>query len=479
MNISRLIDAPVREVPDRPALVIEDRVTTYGELEQATRACAAALLANGVGAGDRVAVVDVGSVLAVAGVLAAARVGAAAALMNVALTAGELEQLVATAGCAKVGIAGDKYAAALGAAVPAVLREVDAIGGSAGDPIAAVEGTGDALILFTSGTTGLPKAVPISHEVLSARIGAYVAPFDPATPPMVGMMCVPFFHVGGSLGMLNSLASGGTTVIQPRFDAGEWLRLVERHHVAAMFLVPTMMQRILAHPDLGKTDLSSLVSIAYGAAAAPVDLVERSMQAFPGVAFANVFGQTETLGAYTMLFPDDHRRPDRLGSVGQPLPGVEIRIVDPADGSDVAAGEVGELWVQAAQNVVPGWLKTGDLARQDVDGYLYPVGRLSDTINRGGEKFGPIEVETVLRDHPAVLDVAVAGVPDPEMGERVGVAVVVGSPLTSDELRAHCQGRLAHYKMPERVVFVDQLPYNETGKVSRKALAALIQSQSE
>ena len=181
-----------------------------------------------------------------------------------------------------------------------------------------------------------------------------------------------------------------------------------------------MLQRILDHPDFAGTDLSSLVAIAYGAAAAPVSLVRRAMAALPHVAFANVFGQTETLGAYTTLMPDDHRDPARAGSVGRPLPGVEVRVVDPDTGDDVEAGTVGELWVNTTQNVTEGWLHTGDLARQDADGYIFPSGRLSDTINRGGEKFGPIEVEEALRSHPAVSDVAVAGIADDELGQRVG-----------------------------------------------------------
>jgi long-chain acyl-CoA synthetase len=138
---------------------------------------------------------------------------------------------------------------------------------------------------------------------------------------------------------------------------------------------------------------------------------------------------------------------------------------------------VGELWVLSDQNVRPGWLRTGDLARQDAEGYLYPAGRLSDTINRGGEKFGPIEVETVLRQHPAVADVAVAGVPDAEMGERVGVAIVARLPMTGDEVQAYCRDRLAIYKTPEHVVFVDELPYGDTGKVVRRQLVELIESE--
>jgi acyl-CoA synthetase (AMP-forming)/AMP-acid ligase II len=262
--------------------------------------------------------------------------------------------------------------------------------------------------------------------------------------------------------------------VQDRFDAGEWLRLVQKHRVSTAFLVPTMLQRILDHPDFGSTDLTSLVAIAYGAAAAPVALVCRAMAALPHVAFANVFGQTETLGAYTTLLPEDHRDPNRVGSVGKPLPGVEVRVVDPETGTDVEPGTVGELWVNTGQSVSEGWLHTGDLARQDVDGYIHPSGRLSDTINRGGEKFGPIEVEEVLRAHPAVSDVAVAGIADAEMGQRVGAAVVARLPVTLDELRSHCRERIAYLKLPERLMIVDRIPYNETGKVNRRQLAALI-----
>jgi len=217
-----------------------------------------------------------------------------------------------------------------------------------------------------------------------------------------------------------------------------------------------------------------LVAIAYGAAAAPIALVRRAMAALPHVAFANVFGQTETLGAYTTLLPGDHRDSARAGSVGRTPPGVEVRVVDPETGNEVGPGTVGELWVKSAQNVSKGWLHTGDLARQDADGYIFPCGRLSDTINRGGEKFGPVEVEEALRCHPAVSDVAVAGIVDDELGQRVGAAVVACAPVTLEELRAHCRELIAYFKLPERLAIVDHIPYNATGKVNRRQLAALI-----
>ncbi len=170
-----------------------------------------------------------------------------------------------------------------------------------------------------------------------------------------------------------------------------------------------MLRRILDHPRFASTDLSSLRALSYGAAAAPVELVRRAVAALPDVEFSNTFGQTETLGAYAALTPEDHRRGDRFGSVGRPLPGVELTIVDPATGEPVAPGAVGEFWVRAVQNTTNSWLHTGDTGWQDDEGYLYLSGRIADTINRGGEKFGPIEVEEVLRTHPAVSDVGVVG----------------------------------------------------------------------
>jgi long-chain acyl-CoA synthetase len=295
-------------------------------------------------------------------------------------------------------------------------------------------------------------------------------------------MCVPLVHIGGMLGLLVGLAKGSTTVVQTRFDAGEWLALAERHHVTSSFLVPTMLYRILEHPDFKGTDLSALTSLAYGAAPATPELIRRTMEALPGVALTNTFGQTETMGSITALGPGDHP-PERLASVGQPLPGVEIRIVHPATGQDVETGEVGELWVRSEVVVVPesqahdaalpdGWFRTGDMVSADAEGYLYPSGRLSDTINRGGEKFAPSEVEEVVRAHPAVRDVAAVGVTDAEMGHRVGVAVVVGTPLNLEELRGFCKGRIASFKLPERLLVVDELPLSDFGKVDRKDLRA-------
>jgi acyl-CoA synthetase (AMP-forming)/AMP-acid ligase II len=476
MNISTIIDAPAAGDPGRAALIIDGQTTSYGGLADAVARCAAALSANGV-AGKRIAVVDAASLLSIATLLGAARIGAAAALMNPALTTPEIQVLLANAGCADVAVAGEAYAGRLlEAGVAKALTAADLMGDGqvTGPPVADDVDDRDGLVLFTSGTTGLPKAIGITNGQLTARITGVTTSFQRDAAPTVSMMSVPFFHVGGAIGVFGNLYAGNTYVIQSRFDAGEWLRLVQEHRVTSTFLVPTMLQRILDHPDFAKADLTSLDSIAYGAAAAPAALMRAALAAMPNVAFANVFGQTETLGAYTTLLPADHHDPNRAGSVGRPLPGVEVRVVDPDTGMDVDHGSVGELWVKTSQNVLGGWLHTGDLARRDADGYIYPTGRLKDTINRGGEKFGPIEVEEALRSHPAVSDVAVAGVTDDEMGQRVGAAVVARTPVTLDDLRSHCADLIAYFKLPERLIIVDEIPYNDTGKVNRRQLAALI-----
>ncbi len=484
MNLADLVEPARRGVPERIALLLPERSVRYAELGAAVDAAAAALAARGVGRGDRVALLDDTSLLHIASVLAAARIGAAAVPMHVQLSERELRELVASCGCAEVGIAGAAHAARLAQALGR-----DALGArelvEAPAPQVLPETVDEpelpCVVLLTSGTTGLPKPVPISHATLVPRMRGFSTPLDPGRPATRGIMSVPNVHIGGLGGLLSALLSGGTTVVLPRFDAGSWLRAVAAHQVQMAFLVPTMIRRILDHPDFDATDLSSLRMLSYGAATAAPSLIEEMIRRFPvSVKLSNVYGQTETTGAISGFGPDDHvlderGRLVRAGSVGRPLPGVELRFTHPETGDEVAPGEVGELQVRSAFNAERGWRRTGDLVRQDPDGHLYPVGRLSDTINRGGEKFGPAEVEAVLRAHPAVADVAVAGIPDPELGERVGAAIVRRAPLDAEAVRAHCRAQLARFKTPERIAFVDEIPHTALYKISRKQIAELIQ----
>lgn len=479
----RLIERASGPYPDRAALIIDGVTTSYRELDAAVRSCAAALRSAGVEPGWRLALADDTSVLAVATLIGAARIGAAAALMNPRLTSEELGVLMEVAGTGPIGVAGGRYRAVLRATGrTSVLGEGELIAHRAGDhePAPAVDPDEEAVVLFTSGTTGTPKAVPLPQSLVLTRIEAYAPKVDPAAA--VSLMCVPFVHIGGMLGLMVALARGSTTVVQTRFDAGEWLALVERHGVNTSFIVPTMLHRILEHPTFPTTDLGSLVSLTYGAAPASPQLIRSAIDALPHVALTNTFGQTETMGSITALGPGDHP-PERLASVGKPLPGVEVRVVDPATAETVPTGAVGELWVKSASSVVPaslavdgasqdGWFRTGDMVSADEDGYLYPAGRLVDTINRGGEKFAPAEVEEVVRSHPDVRDVAVVGIPDAEMGSRVGVATVATEAVTLEALRRHCAPHLAAFKLPERLLVVDEIPYNDFGKVDRKRLRA-------
>ncbi len=475
VNVGHATDAPLTAVPDRVALVVDGESVTYRQLEHRIRQVEHALTAAGVGPGDRVALVNLGSVLSVATIFGTARIGAASAQMNAYLTPGELGQLAGLTGT-RVGVAGERYATGLRSAVSGPVLTEDEVFTTevdeSTDPAGVGQGDDTALILYTSGTTGLPKPIPISHGVVADRLAFYGKPIDPAAPQVVDMMSAPIFHIAGTLGLFVSLVQGKQMVFLPKFEPGEWLDLVERHRVAQTFVVPTMLRRILDHPRFEETDLTSLRSLSYGAAACPVDLVRRAVAAFPGVDFSNTFGQTETLGAYAALSPDDHRRADRFDSVGRPLAGVELRIVEPGTDREVPPGEVGEFVVRAVQNTTTEWLHTGDTGRQDAEGYLYLVGRLSDTINRGGEKFGPVEVEEVLRSHPSVVDAGVVGLPDPDLGERVGAMVVVSGPVTIEELLHHCASGLATYKVPEYLEFAEDLPVTALGKPDRKALRA-------
>jgi acyl-CoA synthetase (AMP-forming)/AMP-acid ligase II len=346
-----------------------------------------------------------------------------------------------------------------------------------------------AVLLFTSGTTGEPKAAVLRHRNLAAYIVTSLE-FGGAGEDEAAVVSVPPYHIAAVSSVLSSTYTGRRVVQLESFEPHAWVQAVREGSATHAMVVPTMLGRILDVVDEDGEGLPSMRSLAYGGGPMPRPVVERAMGVLGDVDLVNAYGLTETSSTIAVLGPDDHRTAfasddeavrARLGSVGRVLPGVELSIRD-ALGQPVPDGEVGEIWVRGEQvsgeylgrsgTVEDGWFNTRDAGRVDADGFLYVQGRLDDVIVRGGENLSPGEIEAVLLDHPAVLEAAVVGIPDVEWGERVVAAVVLrpGDEVTEDELRAHVQGVLRSARTPERIRVQDELPFNETGKLLRRVL---------
>jgi len=359
----------------------------------------------------------------------------------------------------------------------------------------------DATIFYTSGTTGRPKGAVGTHRnictnlmslLFVAQRGALQAAGPSGQPPPSSgrqnsyLLSVPLFHATGCHSILvGNTAAGGKLVMMHRWDPERALELIEREKVTVFGGVPAMVWEVLNSPEFPKRDTSSISSIAYGGAPAPPELVRRIKQHFPTGVPSNGYGLTETSSVTTMNVGDDYvRKPD---SVGPPVPVVELKLVSES-GQEVAPGAgVGELWVKGpnvvrgywnqpeatAQTFTDGWLHTGDLAEIDEEGFVYIVDRAKDMLIRGGENVYGVEVEGVLFEHPDVAEAAVIGVPHPVLGEEVGAVVVLRPGRSADaaEIRRHVGERLAAFKVPSHVWFLDQpLPRNPAGKVLKREL---------
>jgi len=352
-----------------------------------------------------------------------------------------------------------------------------------------------AIVLFTSGTTSQPKAVELTHNNLTSYVTGTVE-FESAAPADAALICVPPYHIAGVGAALSNLYAGRKMVYLPNFDAQEWVRLVNDEQVTTATVVPTMLDRIVTVLEAGgaASNLPSLRNLAYGGSKVGLPLVRRALELLPDVGFVNAYGLTETSSTIAVLSPDDHRAAHaalstkdatvakRLGSVGQPVPGIELQIRD-EDGNVVGPGETGELFVRGEQvsgrytgvgSVLDehGWFPTRDIAILDEDGYLFIGGRSDDTIIRGGENIAPAELEEVLIEHSHVRDVAVVGVEDPQWGQAIVAVVVPAAGIDPDpeELREHVRKNLRGSRTPDRVVFRDELPTTPTGKVLRREI---------
>jgi long-chain acyl-CoA synthetase len=489
-NLAQNLIDTAAEHADRPALKMDDAGLTYAEFRDAASKVAASLQARGIAPGDRVGMV-LPNVLSFPVVFYGALLaGAAVVPMNPLLKAREVEYYLRDSG-ARLVVALEPSAEPVVEAAGTVGIEAVTVGPALpdaliGDPAldAPVERSGDdlAVILYTSGTTGQPKGAELTHANLVGNCRTTADTLAENTADDVIMGCLPLFHVFGlTCGLNTAVARGSLLTLIPRFDGGKALSVIERDRVTIFEGVPTMFAGMLHSPDAGSTDVSSLRLCVSGGSAMPVEVMRAFEEKF-GCIILEGYGLSETSPVASFNHPHAERKP---GSIGTPIAGVEMRLVDD-DGKDVAEGEVGEIairgpnvmkgyWQRAeetATSIPDGWFRTGDLARQDEDGYFFIVDRKKEMIIRGGYNVYPREIEEALYEHPAVAEAACVGIPHPELGEEVGAAVALkpGTSAEVDELRDFVKARVAAYKYPRHVWLVDSLPKGPTGKILRRAV---------
>jgi acyl-CoA synthetase (AMP-forming)/AMP-acid ligase II len=492
MSISLLLEMAASN-PDRTAVVSGEIRLTTAELSALADGGAGVIAASGA---SHVAYVGLGGAMLPLLLFSSARAAVPVTPLNYRLSADGVRELIdrlpaplvvadtdyldVVAGAGKQVMSSEEFIAAAHTAEPAAeFADPDDVG----------------VVLFTSGTTSRPKAVELTHNNLTSYITGTVE-FDSAEPGDAALICVPPYHIAGVSAALSNLYAGRKMVYLPQFDAAQWVRLVLDEGVTTATVVPTMLDRIVTALEADAVSLPTLRSLAYGGSKVPLPLVRKALALLPDVGFVNAYGLTETSSTIAVLGPDDHRAAlasseesvlRRLGSVGQPVPGIEVQI-RAEDGTVLGPGQTGELFVRGDQvsgryaeigSVLDadGWFPTKDVAMLDEEGYLFIGGRSDDTIIRGGENIAPAEIEDVLVEHPAVRDCAVVGPEDPQWGQII-VAVVVphdDAAPDPDELREHVRAHLRGSRTPDRVVFRQELPTNATGKVLRRELVAELQ----
>ncbi|WP_320780588.1 long-chain fatty acid--CoA ligase [Streptomyces sp. CRN 30] len=490
-----------RKTPGRTAVVHGDRRYTYRELYGRVLRLARALRDLGVVHGDRVAYLGPNHPAFLETLFAAGTLGAVFVPLNTRLAAPELAYQLADSGStvlvhdatALAGTAGTagtavKHRIVLGAPTEGAAGYEELLGGTGDAPPAPPDGSvgpdDPCLIMYTSGTTGRPKGAVLTHANITWNSVNVLVDTDLAADE-VTLVVAPLFHTAGlNMTCLPTLLKGGRVVLLDSFDPARVLDVIERHRVTYMFGVPTMYDAMAAQPRWATADLSSLRSLSCGGAPVPARTIETYLAR--GLAFSQGYGMTEASPG--VLFLDREQTAAKAGSAGVPHFFTDTRVSGP-DGRDTGPGERGEILVRgpnvmrgywnrpedtAAAFTDGGWLRTGDVARTDEDGYAYIVDRLKDMFVSGGENVSPAEVEDALLSHPSVRECAVVGVPDPEWGE-VGHAVVVlapGARADGAELLAHLRGRLAKYKIPKTVAFAPELPRTASGKVVKAAVRA-------
>jgi long-chain acyl-CoA synthetase len=490
VNLATILTDSAAQGPDRAALRLEDVDLSYGLLDGATAHMAGLLAEKGVGPGDRVGIMLPNVPYFAVCYFGVLRAGAVVVPMNVLLKRREVEFYTrdpeAKVVLAWHAFADDAQAGAQEAGAECVLvtpGEFEHMVGAA-PPRTEVADTADsdtAVILYTSGTTGTPKGAELTHANLKRNCEVSRGLFDLGADA-VTLGALPLFHAfGQTCGLNATIAGGGMLTLIPRFDPGKALEIIERDQVTVFEGVPTMYNAMLHHPDADRFDTSTLAVCVSGGAAMPVEVMHGFEEKF-GCKVLEGYGLSETSPVASFNHPDRERK---AGSIGTPIEGVEMKVVDD-DGHDLAAGEVGEIVIRGhnlmkgywnrpdatAEAIRDGWFHTGDMAKVDDDGYFFIVDRKKDMIIRGGYNVYPREIEEVLYEHPAVREVAVVGVPHDELGEEVGAAVALkdGAEATPGDLRDHVKAQVAAYKYPRLVWIVDDLPKGPTGKILKREI---------
>jgi acyl-CoA synthetase (AMP-forming)/AMP-acid ligase II len=494
MNLMMLLEMAASGFGDRVAVTNGATSLTYADLFRASGAAAAELSKSGCA---RAAVLDVNSLAIPVGLFASAWAGVPFVPLNYRLTGVELDALASQIAPSYLVTDAERLEGLSHLAGTTVVpRETfleQAMAGTAGEPSWSMDPDEIAILLFTSGTTGAPKAAVLRHKHLVSYILGAVE-FGSAPEDEAALVSVPPYHVAGMAAIASSIYSGRRIVQLPSFSAENWLHVARSERVTNAFVVPTMLSRIVdALAESGAAAPSHLRALSYGGGKMPQPVIERAMALFPDAAFTQAYGLTETSSTITVLTPEDHRTAaaaedprirQRLISVGQALPSVEVQIRD-EEGKPQRTGERGEVYVRGEQvsgeylgsgSTIDheGWFPTRDGGWLDDEGYLFLEGRVDDIIVRGGENMSPGEIEDVLLQHEAVADSAVVGIPDEQWGEAVAAVVVTkpGRSVNAQELQAWVRDHLRSSRTPERIEFRDELPYNETGKLLRRKVRA-------
>jgi acyl-CoA synthetase (AMP-forming)/AMP-acid ligase II len=500
MSWFRVLAHHASRSPAKPMCVFGDEVVTYGEMATRCAALAGGLHDRGVGAGAVVGLLSYNCTEFLETIFAANYLGAIAMPINWRLAAPEVryildhsearalvcdEALLDLANEATKGVEATTLlrACVSGSGVEGWTRLADLRAASNVPPPAPAAGGDVHRLMYTSGTTGRPKGVMITHANLAWKNLAHLVEFG-VTSADVGLACGPLYHVGAlDLTTTTMIAAGATTILHRVFEASDVVDEIERSRVTTVWLAPAMVNAIMGLPDVEQRDLSSVRLVINGGEKMPIPLIERLQRTFPSAWFADAYGLTETVSGDTFL--DRESLVSKLGSVGRPCLYLELDIWD-EHGRSLPAGERGEVVMRGPKvfkgywrdpeatdtAFAGGWFHTGDIGVRDDDGYLYIVDRLKDMILSGGENIAGSEVERVLYEHKRVLEVAVVGRPDDRWGE-VPVAFVVLRPnatATSEELVEHCRLQLARFKVPKEIVFLDALPRNPSGKVLKREL---------